>query len=118
MAAARHLGDLTFSFPFNILRYLVALMTTKTDFAYSNMPGPRSGFNFGGTKLTKLVAVGPMLGYSCNAIVFLSLTDTGRIGFSTNSGFIEFPDEFMDILNHKVKLFIGSPVTNSKSIQK
>ena len=76
ITAGRYFVDLTLSLPFNIPRLLITYMSSKTDFVYSNVPGPRNGYNFGGTMLTIMVLFLPIGGYSANELIFSSLKDT------------------------------------------
>ena len=49
--------------PFGVAEYFWQYITNKTTFNYSNFPGPRNGYNFGGVKCNDMTGFAPMLGW-------------------------------------------------------
>ena len=62
------------------------------------MNGPKEGYNWGGIKIKSIVGLAPCVGVSLNAVIFCSLGDVSTIGFTTCKGYIEYADEFFEIL--------------------
>ena len=85
--------------PFGAAEYMWQWFSNKTTLCYSNLPGPRSGFNFGGTKTKSLVGFTPIIGDQSSGVMIVSQGSTMQIGLMSDPGNIENGDEFMEILN-------------------
>lgn len=87
-------NDIINSIPFGIGFYLVAHMSTRFAFGYSNLPGPKKGLNFGGVKVKSFYGFAPVMGDATQALMAISMGKTIVFGFISDKGHIEDPDEF------------------------
>lgn len=87
------------SMPYGFSHTVWDYFSNKTAMCYSNFPGPRKPFNFGEVKGYTLAPFTPIIGELTNGIAAVSIGNTLSIGMMTDLGYIEHPDEFMQILN-------------------
>ena len=118
MVAAAHYADITTAFPFSLPQHLIAWQTKKFSLMYSNMAGPKSGYNFGGTQMKSITAFAPILGSCVNGVIPITTGGVLKIGFTTCRNYIDSPDEFMDLLEQFMRAFLKWDQINSETISK
>ena len=79
------------SLPYGLSEYATAFITNKVTFCYSSFPGPRKGYNYGGTHLINAAAFAPAIGTASSAIIFLSLGSVMKLGFIADPRNIDNP---------------------------
>ena len=87
--------------PFGIANYVWEWFSHKTTLCYSNFPGPRKGFNFGGAYASDLTGFIPCIGAQSYGILVMTTAGILKVGLMSDLANIENPDEFMEILDQK-----------------
>jgi hypothetical protein len=93
--------------PFGVAEYMWQWFSNKTTLCYTNLLGPKNGFNFGGSKSHSLTGFAPLIGAQSNGIFVISLGGVLKFCLMSDPANIENPDEFMEIMTQKFETFIG-----------
>jgi hypothetical protein len=67
----------------------------KTTLCYTNFPGPRNGFNFGGAQSHDLVGFAPIIGTQSSGIFVISQGAILKVSLMSDPANIEDSAEFM-----------------------
>lgn len=89
LIAFKQMQQVMNSLPYSYTFYNAEKMSRALTFAYSNVPGPTTGFDFGFCKLTKLTSVGTPIGRTCNFFSAVSLNGFVSFTLMTCKGFID-----------------------------
>ena len=92
--------------PFGAAEYMWQWFSKKTTLCYSNMQGPRKGFNLGGHQTLDLSGFAPIIGDQSSGIMVISQGKILKIGLMSDPANIENSKEFMEIMDEKFKEFI------------
>ena len=79
------------SLPFGLAELVMVFLTKKVTMCYSSFPGPRTGYNFGGTVLRDCVGFAPAIGTASSGIMALSLGNVMKLGLISDLNNIENP---------------------------
>jgi hypothetical protein len=92
--------------PYGVAEYMWEWFSNKTTLCYSNLLGPKKGFNFGGAISHDMTAFAPLIGAQSSGIMVFSLAGNLKFSLMSDPANIEDPGEFMQILEEKFKLFL------------
>ena len=92
--------------PFNLAKYSSVLISQKVTMIMSSVPGPKEALQYGDSKIDAITCFIPSIGDTVFGIAMVSLGDILKIAMMADQSSISKPDEFMHILNTKVKDFI------------
>ena len=89
LKAAQVFTNITCSVPFFVPPHLIWFLTSKFSMAYSNFPGNKNGYNWGGHMVRSITAFSPTIGANVNGIICLTVGDILTLGFITSSNYIK-----------------------------
>ena len=104
--AARLFGNISASLPYYFPPHMMWLLTSKYSFGYSNFPGNKNGYNWGGVQVRSITAFAPTIGCNANGIICLTLADVLTIGYISCLNQIKEPDTFMQLLERNFTEFM------------
>jgi hypothetical protein len=92
--------------PYNLAKIGFNYFSKKITFTYSGMPAPREGFNWYGVKTKSFIVFMPAIGEQLCGILAIACNNIIQVSLITDIHYIEYPDEFMEILNRRFNQFI------------
>lgn len=93
--------------PISVVRAAMDDFTPSVGISYSNMPGPRGGWEFNGVRIRRSFGIGPTVCKLVNSIFVVSMEGETCIGFSTCKNHIDDADGYMTIYKEKLNQFLN-----------
>jgi hypothetical protein len=100
--------------PFNLAKFGIDTLSKKLTMTYSNMPCPEVPWKYDGKKAKWVVSFLPAIGEMLCGMAAISHGSILKISLITDLQYIQYPDEFMDIMERKVQDFLYTRIGTSK----
>jgi hypothetical protein len=115
MSAVKFSQKLLTCFPASIVKGALDDFTPSLGFSYSNMLGPKNGFDMNGVKCKRIFGIGPAVGKLINSMMIVSsvMENKTTIGIGTCKNHIEDVEDWVSIYKDNMDQFLnGGKKTN------
>lgn len=117
-ASSQLLGMTTFIqwnllLPFNLAKVSFNYLARRVTLTYSNLSTPEKNYNIDGVKCRAMCAFLPSVGDMLCGIIGISHGSVIKLSLITDKHYVEFPDEFMEILEAKIEQFVSGEISQA-----